>query len=351
MIHVRPLSLICGDDAREAIASGAAGPLAQPRIGYTAVVVEVGAAGSTTRKWLSYGDFAASRESALRDLRAAIEAERPAIAGLSLDRARIMGIVNVTPDSFSDGGQFRGSGDAIAHGRRLVEEGAHVIDVGGESTRPGAAPLPIDDELARVLPVIEGLKDAGAPISIDTRNAAVMERAVEAGAAIVNDVSALVHDKDAPATAARLDVPVVLMHIKGTPETMQDEPRYDDVCLEVFDTLAERIAACEDAGIARSRLIADPGIGFGKTFTHNVELLRGLTLFHGLGVPLLVGASRKAFIGWLTGEKTASDRVSGSVAAAGVAVAAGAHMVRVHDVRETAQALAVAAAVNGACPD
>jgi dihydropteroate synthase len=267
---------------------------------------------------------------------------RPRIAGLSLDRPLVMGIVNVTPDSFSDGGRHATATAAIAHGIRLAEEGADILDIGGESTRPGSDPVPLQTELDRVLPVIAALKErTAARISIDTRKAEVMRRAADAGADIINDVSALTFDPAAIDAAAATGLPVVLMHALGDPKTMQDDPRYEDVLLDVFDYLGERIAACEAGGIPRARLIADPGIGFGKTIAHNLELLHGLSLFHGLGVPVMVGASRKRFIGRLTGVDVASERVPGSVAAALAAVAQGAQLVRVHDCAETIAALKV----------
>jgi dihydropteroate synthase len=274
---------------------------------------------------------------------------RKAMAGLSMDRPHIMGVINVTPDSFSDGGALPTAQSAIDHGLRLAEAGAAILDIGGESTRPGAEPVPHEAELSRVRPVIEGLKGRSpARLSIDTRNAAVMRAALAAGADVLNDVSALTYDPESMAVAANSRAPVVLMHAQGDPRTMQQDPRYDHVALEVFDYLEARIAACEAAGIERARLIADPGIGFGKTLAHNLELLAGLSLFHGLGVPVMVGASRKRFIGTLSGVEEAARRAPGSIGAALAAVAQGAQFVRVHDVAETAQALKVwQAAVTG----
>jgi dihydropteroate synthase len=267
---------------------------------------------------------------------------RSRIAGLSLDRPRIMGIVNVTPDSFSDGGQHATTGAAIVHGVRLAAEGADMLDVGAESTRPGSDAVSESEELARLLPVIEGLvSQTDIPISVDTRKANVMRAAVKAGARIINDVSALTFDAGSMAVAAACDRPVILMHAQGDPKTMQQAPAYRDVLLDVYDFLAARIEACEAAGIARQKLIVDPGIGFGKTIEHNLALMAGLSLFHSLGVPLLVGASRKRFIGTLTGVDTASERGHGSVGAAIAAVAQGAQIVRVHDVKATRDALTV----------
>jgi dihydropteroate synthase len=267
---------------------------------------------------------------------------RPHIAGLSLDRPRIMGIVNVTPDSFSDGGKHATTDAAVAHGLRLVAEGADILDVGAESTRPGSDAVSESDELTRLLPMIEGLASkTGVTISVDTRKAAVMREAVKAGARIINDVSALTFEPASLAAAAACDVPVILMHAQGDPKTMQDAPAYRDALLDVYDDLAARIEACEAAGITRQKLIVDPGIGFGKTIEHNLALMAGLSLFHSLGVPLLVGASRKRFIGTLTGVEAAGERVHGSVAAAITAVAQGAQIVRVHDVKATRDALVV----------
>jgi dihydropteroate synthase len=267
---------------------------------------------------------------------------RRAFAGLPMNQTHVMGIVNVTPDSFSDGGRYASVEAAISHGLRLVAEGATIVDVGGESTRPGAEPVPLADELARVLPVIEGLAErTEARISIDTRKAEVMRRAVEAGADIVNDVSALTYDPEALAAVAELAVPVVLVHALGDPRTMQHEPRYDHVLLDVYDRLAARVAAAEAAGIDRQDIAVDPGIGFGKTLEHNLTLMSGLGLFHGLRLPVVLGASRKRFLGTLSGVEEAGARQFGSVAAALAGAAQGVQIVRVHDVAETRAALAV----------
>jgi dihydropteroate synthase len=275
-----------------------------------------------------------------------IAAPRPPFAGLALDRPRIMGIVNVTPDSFSDGGRFAAPEAAIAHGLALREAGADILDVGGESTRPGAAPVSVDDELKRVVPVVAGLKGCGVPLSIDTRRAAVMAAALDVGAGIVNDVSALTHDPDALALVARRRVPVILMHMRGEPATMQVDPRYDCAPLDVFDYLEARVAACTAAGIATANIAVDPGIGFGKSVAHNLEILGRLSLFRGLGVPILLGVSRKGFIGRLSRAESADRRLPGSLAAALAGVTQGVQILRVHDVAETAQALAVWRAIR-----
>jgi dihydropteroate synthase len=264
---------------------------------------------------------------------------------LRLDRPRIAGVINVTPDSFSDGGSFLDAGDAIAHGLKLAEEGADVLDVGGESTRPGAAEISAQDEIARVVPVIEALaKKTVIPIAIDTSKPEVMRAAVAAGAGFINDVRALRRDGALDAAAA-LKVPVCLMHMQGEPGTMQDAPHYEDVVSDVRRFLAERLFACEMSGIDKKRVVVDPGFGFGKTLEHNLALLRALDQFAALGVPLLVGLSRKGMIGTLTGRERPADRAAGSAAAALLAVQKGAAIVRVHDVAVTRDALAVWEAV------
>ena len=263
-----------------------------------------------------------------------------AFAGLSLDRPRVMGIVNVTPDSFSDGGNLRSVEAAVAHAMELVSEGADIIDVGGESTRPGSDTVASDEEMARVLPVIEGIRArTDTPISIDTRKSVVMRAAIEAGANIVNDVAALTFDPDAVATVVDLGVPVILMHAKGDPKTMQNDPHYEDVVADVLEFLKARVAVCQTAGMPLERIAIDPGIGFGKTLDHNLTLLRSLDAFTGSGLPVLIGASRKRFIGTLTGTPVAAARAPGSVAVALWSVRAGAQLLRVHDVAETVQAL------------
>jgi dihydropteroate synthase len=259
-----------------------------------------------------------------------------------LDQPQVMGIVNATPDSFSDGGLHENSEDAAAAGFAMAEAGAALVDVGGESTRPGAKPVWEVDEIARIEPVVYRLAAGGTAVSIDTRKAAVMEAALAAGAGLVNDVSALTWDERAAALVAKAGCPVVLMHHQGTPETMQQAPSYDrPVVFEVYDWLEERIAAAEAAGIARHNILVDPGIGFGKTLKHNLELLNQLSILHGLGCPIVVGASRKRMIGALSGEAPADQRLPGSLALALKAAEQGVQIVRVHDVPETVQALRV----------
>ncbi len=252
----------------------------------------------------------------------------------------VMGIVNVTPDSFSDGGQHNSTLSALAHAERLVAEGAHIVDIGGESTRPGAPPVSVQEELDRVLPVVAELAKRGHCVSIDTRKTVVMRAAIVAGAAIVNDVTALA-DAGAVTVCAASDVGVVLMHMQGRPGTMQAAPVYSDVVREVSDFLLDRAAICEAAGIARDRIALDPGFGFGKTLAHNIELTRRLHELVALGYPVLAGWSRKRTLGTLTGREVAVERVHASVAAALACVAQGARMVRVHDVAATVDALKV----------
>jgi dihydropteroate synthase len=265
---------------------------------------------------------------------------------LRLDRPRVVGILNVTPDSFSDGGAYDSVEAAVAHGLALAEEGADMIDVGGESTRPGADDVPVEEELRRVLPVIEQLAARTAlPIAIDTSKPEVMRAAVAAGAGMINDVYALRRD-GAMEAAAELGVPVCLMHMQGEPRSMQAEPHYDDVVGEVHRFLTDRLFACELAGIDRRKVLVDPGFGFGKTLQHNLALLCALERFADLGSGAYVGLSRKTMIGGMTGRSVPAERAAGSVAAALIAVQRGARMVRVHDVAATVDALAVWQAVH-----
>ena len=270
-------------------------------------------------------------------------------AGLTLDRPRLMGVINATPDSFSDGGDAFKPQDAIDQGLRQIAEGADILDIGGESTRPGAAPVSMDEELRRVLPVIDGLRDKGAKLSIDSRHAEVMRQAVEAGADIINDVAAL-RGPGALETAAVLNVAVVLMHMQGEPRTMQAAPHYQDVVAEVIDFLRQRIDACVAVGLDKSQIAIDPGIGFGKTLEHNLALLRNLAAFEALGCPVLLGVSRKSYIAKIStdaglGEPAPKDRVPGTLATALAAYDQGVRMFRVHDVAAHAQALAVHSAL------
>ena len=265
---------------------------------------------------------------------------RADFAGLEMAKPHLMGVINTTPDSFSDGGAHLAPATAIASGMAMWQAGASVIDIGGESTRPGAAPITRNQELARVLPPITGLARQNIRLSIDTRHADVMTRACAAGAAIINDVEALRRD-GALVAAAASGAPVIIMHMQGQPETMQDEPHYEFAPVDIYQFLEERIDAAVAAGIAKSHIAVDPGFGFGKTVAHNLQILNWLSLFHGLGVPILFGASRKSTIAKLSKDEPADQRLAGSLALAMAAYRQGAQLLRVHDVGETAQALAV----------
>jgi dihydropteroate synthase len=263
---------------------------------------------------------------------------------LDLSRPRVMGVVNVTPDSFSDGGRFLDFDRALAHARAMVADGADIIDIGGESTRPGAVPTSEADEIARVIPIVEALASETIPISVDTMKPAVMQVAIEAGASMINDVRAL-QMPGALEAVANSDVAVCLMHMQGEPRTMQSAPVYRDVVADVREFLQARVSVCQSAGIAGDRIAVDPGFGFGKTIAHNLRLVRELSSIASLGFPVVVGASRKSTLGRLTG-RSADERGAASLAAALAAVAHGASIVRVHDVRETVDALTVWRAIE-----
>jgi dihydropteroate synthase len=270
----------------------------------------------------------------------------------SLDLAfpSIMGVVNVTPDSFSDGGRFLAADDALAQGLALVREGAAIVDIGGESTRPGSDPVPVEEELRRVLPVVEALADrVGVPISVDTMKAEVARRALGAGAALINDVSALRADPEMVEVVAELGAPVCLMHMQGAPKTMQEAPHYDDVVDEVLQFLEERMAYALARGVAEDQLLLDPGIGFGKTVEHNLTLLRHLDRIVAIGRPVVLGTSRKRFLGAILGSEP-GERVTGTVATTVIGLLAGAHVFRVHDVKPNFEALRVALAVIEGAP-
>jgi len=290
-----------------------------------------------------FGDAAVARTI---ELLRRLSAPRPSFAGLTLDRPRIMGVLNVTPDSFSDGGDRLDPGRAVADGLAMIEAGADLLDVGGESTRPGAAEVDETEEVARVAPVVRALARAGAKVSIDTRHARVMAAALDAGAQMVNDVTALTGDPAALPLVARAQVPVVLMHMRGEPRTMQQDPVYEDAPLDVFDYLEARCAACLEAGLSPGHLAVDPGIGFGKTVLHNLQILDRLALYQGLGCAVLLGVSRKSFIARLSHGEPAKARLPGSLAAALAGLERGVQILRVHDVAETAQAVAVWRAID-----
>jgi len=281
------------------------------------------------------------------DVRDRLTRPRADLCGLGMDLPRLMGILNVTPDSFSDGGRFDTYDAALAQANALQQGGADIVDIGGESTRPGSDPVPEDKEIDRTVPVIAAIR-AGSdiPISIDTRKSNVARAAFDAGATMLNDVSALRYDPALAGLAASAGVPVCLMHAQGEPGSMQDDPQYGHVLLDVYDELAARVAAAEAAGVTRDRIVVDPGIGFAKTLQHNLALLRGIGLFHGLGCPILLGASRKRFIGTIGGVAEAAARGPGSIAVALAAIAQGVQITRVHDIWETRQALSLHMAVT-----
>jgi dihydropteroate synthase len=341
-IYLEPIGLLYGKVAREAVSLGGALPLAGGAIAFGAVRLWEGEPGAMKHAVVRTSTIQAIEEPRIKELLDRITAPRASIAGVSMDRTRIMGIVNVTPDSFSDGGDAFDPAAAIARANALADGGADFIDIGGESTRPGSETVPVVEETGRILPVLRGLAALKTPISVDTRKPEVMCAVANARADIVNDVSALTFAPDSLKTAAGLNKPVVLMHAQGDPKTMQDNPAYRDVVVEVYDFLESRIEAAVAAGLPRENLIADPGIGFGKTSAHNASLLQHISIFHGLGVPLLVGASRKRSLRTAAGAASPKDLLaSASVAAALDSASQGVQIVRVHDLEATLQALAV----------
>jgi dihydropteroate synthase len=321
---VEPIGLLSGAAAAEAVAAG----LAQPVRGGACLLARLigEGAGPLVRAVDVPGEWVLS-------------AGLPVWAGFGWERPVVMGILNVTPDSFSDGGLHADPGRAVAAGLAMAEAGADIVDVGGESTRPGAPVVGIIEEQARVVPVIRRLADAGVCVSVDTRNAATMAAALDAGAVIVNDVSALIHDPAAARLVSTRDAQVILMHMRGDPATMNALATYQDVAVDVTRELAVRVDAALQAGIARERIAIDPGIGFAKAAAQNLELLKRLPILFNLGLPIVVGVSRKSFIGRFSGVHDPTQRLSGSLAAGLFAVARGASILRVHDVAETAQAL------------
>lgn len=277
-----------------------------------------------------------------------LTAPRAPFGSVDMSTPQVMGILNVTPDSFSDGGRFRDFTTAMAQARAMQSHGASIIDVGGESTRPGAEEVPVDEEIARVVPIISELRSqSDIAISVDTRKSAVGAAAITAGASIINDVSAFEWDATLADVTATSGLLVCLMHAQGDPQTMQADPKYDHVLLDVYDYLERRVAFAESKGIPRSRIMVDPGIGFGKTVQHNISLIRGISLFHGLGCPILLGVSRKRFIGVIGGADSATERLGGSVSVALWGVTQGVQVVRVHDTFETVQAIKLQQAILG----
>jgi|SRR5579872_2942342 len=347
-----PRALLSGAIAETAVAEGAALPLAGGGVGLAFAEVEIVARDSTAaegmagsirsldqaRRWAATSGVTERYERQIE----ALTAPRPYWAGLHFDRPRIMGILNVTPDSFSDGGDHFDASAAIASGRAMLAAGADILDVGGESTRPGAKPTDTAEEIRRVEPVVRELANAGALVSIDTRHAATMRAALAAGARVINDVSALTGDPESLAVAAQSGAPIVLMHMLGDPTTMQNDPVYACAPLDILEYLEARIRTCVAAGIPRARIVIDPGIGFGKRLRHNLQIMSRLSLLHLTGCPILLGASRKSFIASAVDRGTpAKGRLPGSLAAALSGLDQGVQILRVHDVAETWQAAEV----------
>ncbi|PTQ72605.1 dihydropteroate synthase [Celeribacter persicus] len=282
------------------------------------------------------------------EARTRLTARRAPLAGLDLGQPSVMSILNVTPDSFSDGGKFNRPEVALAQVQEMLAAGVDIIDIGGESTRPGADYVPVEEEIVRTTPVIEAIRaQSTVPISIDTRKGQVAQAALKAGASLVNDVYAFTHDPDLARVSAEASAPVCLMHAQGDPEVMQDDPHYDNVLLDVYDFLEDRIEVAEVAGIPRAQILVDPGIGFGKTVAHNLALLERISLFHGLGCGILLGVSRKGFIGKIGRAPVAQDRAPGTMAVTLAALGQGIQIHRVHDFKETKQALALWQAATG----
>jgi len=351
-VYLRPAVVLSGAAARAAVEAGSARWLAGGRLAFSAceVLLREGNGVSACRASLAdVIDWAVTLDgppaARVTGLLERIVTPRAPFAGLALDTPRVMGVINVTPDSFSDGGDFADAETAIAEGHAMRAAGADILDVGGESTRPGSAPVDADEELRRVVPVVRGLAESGALVSIDSRRATVMAAALDAGGRVINDVTAREGDPDSLALAAERGAPVVLMHMQGQPGSMQAAPRYDDAALDIYDYLEGRVAACVAAGIAHANIAVDPGIGFGKTVTHNLEILDQMALYQGLGCAVVLGVSRKGFIGKLSQGAAPKARLPGSLAAALAGVARGAQILRVHDVAETAQALALWCAI------
>jgi dihydropteroate synthase len=343
-VYLRPTSILTAADAEPAIDAARALPLAGTTSAFSEVeYIRRGGGEVLERRCLTIEELitVASFDGMTRYVLDNLMAPRADFAGLQMDRPHLMGILNVTPDSFSDGGDHTSLELAIAHARDMAAAGASIIDIGGESTRPDADEVSVADEIARTIPVIQALGDEMC-LSIDTRKSAVMAAAAEAGARMINDVTALAFDDESLTVAAATGLPVILMHSSGPPKEMQSRTDYADVVLDVCDYLRGRLEACVAAGIPKERVAVDPGIGFGKTFEQNEILLRNIGLFHSLGVPILLGASRKGFMKGLPGGEHAKDRVHASVAVAVEAARQGVQLLRVHDVAETAQALAMA---------
>lgn len=353
-LYLLPAGVVAGEVAAAAIVSGQGWPLAGSSLAFTGAAVILRDGATHWVAWTSFAELAewaeGEGEAVARHMGRLVHrigGRRAPWGGLAVDRPLVMGIVNTTPDSFSDGGRNLAAETAIANGLAMIDAGAAIIDVGGESTRPGSAPVSHDEEMARVLPVVRALAEKGVVVSIDTRHAVVMDAAMAAGAKIINDITAL-EGEGALEVAARTGADLCLMHMQGQPQTMQDAPVYDCAPLDVYDYLASRIAACEAVGIPTARIATDPGIGFGKSPSHNAQLMAALALYHGLGCPILLGASRKRFVASLSRGEAPTERLPGTLAAHLAGLDSGAQIIRVHDVVETVQAVKVWQALRDA---
>lgn len=347
-IYCIPRSISTGAVATALIEAGYALPFSGAGSAYAAVEVVIRQGEDIARHTASVTAFNPWRQiikselqERLSGLIMAISQPRGGFSDIQMDEPVIMGVVNVTPDSFSDGGNHASSDTAVAHAISLAEAGAALLDIGGESTRPGASPVDPSIEQKRVIPVVRALAEKSFTVSIDTRNASTMAAALDVGAKVVNDVTALTGDPEAVSEVVKRGASVVLMHMQGNPQTMQIAPKYSNILADVFDFLDLRISACLSAGLEMNQICVDPGIGFGKSDRGNLELIDSLALFQGLGCPVMIGASRKSFIGRLSGEETPTKRLAGSIAAVIAGVIGGANILRVHDVKETRQALTV----------
>lgn len=353
-VYLLPTGIVGGEQAAAAVIGGQGWPLADGTLAFTSVGVVWREDGTSWIAMLPFAELSNWAENEGDDMARHVGrwvrrlgGKRPDWAGLTMDRPRLMGIVNVTPDSFSDGGLNLAAETAIGNALIMTAAGVEIIDVGGESTRPGAQAVPVEEEIRRVLPVVRELARRGITVSIDTRHAPVMRAAMEAGAKIINDVTAL-EGEGAVEVAAQTGAAVILMHMQGQPQTMQTNPRYDCAPLDVFDYLSGRLAVCEAAGIERHRVMVDPGIGFGKNASHNAQILGSLPLLHGLGCPVLLAASRKSFIAHVSHDEPADQRLAGTLAVHHMGLDAGCQLLRVHDVTHAHQALAVWRAVSAA---
>lgn len=341
--YLLPTGLLSGDTALSAIAAGKAYPLVGSVLAFASVsVLSRNADGSGARQPL---DLVTAAE-LYPDQLARLSTPHRSWAGFGLKRPLIMGVVNVTPDSFSDGGDHVETASAVAFAETLLAAGADIIDIGGESTRPGAVPVSVEEEIRRVIPIITQLANKGAAISIDTRHAEVMSEAIAAGARIINDVTALTGEPESERIAARSGADLILMHMQGQPQNMQLEPHYADVTLDLLDYFADRLARLERLGVLRHQISIDPGIGFGKNDRHNMRLMQELAAFHTFGCPITLGVSRKSFIGRLSRREPPKERIAGSLAAGLAGLDRGVQILRVHDVAETYQAIAVWQAIS-----